>query len=550
MSYLLELLGRGLGGDLAETLDRYFWTAGAVSVEELKSQAAEHPNYPDVQCRLGMAYLRAARCDKAAEHLALACKHKPDFLAARLALAAAREEAGQLDLALEQVDVACQTHPGEAAILFCKGYLLEKLDRSAEAPAYYRDAIEAAPDMIGARQRLAAIALFNDDLDEAIEQYTYMAEDDPGDCRLRQTLAQLLYRSGAHGDAVRQYESAIAMEPENWALADEQVEALVADGQIRDAIERLDELIVEQGDFPDLHVRIADLYSQVSDDDRAMWHYRRALDAQPDYLEAHVKVGTHHLINGRWGEASEAFAEAVELNDQLLTAYIGLGVAHQAQGECVAAMSSFDLAAAVDPNSTLLVRETSRLQLKCALQTHAAQQEHDPADSQTAAAALQSEDLLKLQLRCHGEHVVREQGHADVHYRYGVLLRAEGRLTEAIEQFDRAIELNHTYTQAIIKRGLTLQDLGRVEEAADAFGEAMDVKPEYVDLHYNLALLHTDGRRFNETVREMEAAPGGEHVRANLAVALQNMGLMDRVAATWRSLRKTFKTGVEMSRKP
>ena len=47
-------------------------------------------------------------------------------------------------------------------------------------------------------------------------------------------------------------------------------------------------------------------------------------------------------------------------------------------------------------------------------------------------------------------------------------------------------------------------------------------------------------RQFDLAVQEMEAAaagaPDNTQVRAALALSLQNMGLMDRAAATWRSL--------------
>jgi len=70
----------------------------------------------------------------------------------------------------------------------------------------------------------------------------------------------------------------------------------------------------------------------------------------------------------------------------------------------------------------------------------------------------------------------------------------------------------------------------------------LDIAPSFVDLHYRLGLLYTDRRRFEEAARQMEAAvagaPDNEQVRAGLALALQNMGLMDRAAATWRSLWK------------
>ncbi len=547
MSHLLELLGQGLDGSLEETLGRFFWGAGRLSVTELAVQAAQHPDWPDVQCQLGLAYLRAAKTGQAIEPLARACRQKPDFLAARLALASALTELGLHDKALGHLRLANQTHAGEPAILFALGYLLEKLDRADEAAGYYREALAAKADLLAARHRLAAIALFHDRLEEATDQYEYLVRYDPGDTHARIALAQLYHRRGLHGQAVEQFGNAIAMEPENWALVDEQTEALAADGQLREAIERLEEMIAAQGDLPDLHLRLADLYGQVGDDPTALAHFERAMELQPGYLEAAVKLGTHHLTQGRWAEASEAFAQASELNDDLLTAYVGLGVAQAAGGDQAAAIQSFELAGAVEPNSTLLVREMARLQLKAALGTAppAGPLDDDPDADAPALGPVddpQGDDLLQLQLTRHAEQVRDHPGFADVRYRYGVLLRAEGRLVEALEQFDAALEINPTYTKAIIKKGLTLQDLGRIDQAIETLATALELHPKYVDLHYRLGLLYTEGRLFEQAVQHLEATsregPDNRTIRANLALALQNMGLMDRAAATWRSLAR------------
>jgi Flp pilus assembly protein TadD len=132
--------------------------------------------------------------------------------------------------------------------------------------------------------------------------------------------------------------------------------------------------------------------------------------------------------------------------------------------------------------------------------------------------------------------------HADIRYHYGVLLRAENRTGEAMEQFAKAVEINPTYVQAMIKLGICQQEVGRVDEAIETFNSALELEPEYVDLHYRLGLLYTDRHLFNQAVSHMEIAAGGaphnEQIRASLALALQNMGLMDRAAATWRSFWK------------
>jgi tetratricopeptide (TPR) repeat protein len=181
----------------------------------------------------------------------------------------------------------------------------------------------------------------------------------------------------------------------------------------------------------------------------------------------------------------------------------------------------------------------ARLQLKAAMEMHNSTSADDEG-AEPDGAQLQSEELLNIQIARHADRVEKQPGYADVHYRYGVLLRAEGRLPEALEQFEKAVSINSTYTQAVIKKGITLQDLGQTDQAIETLTRALELAPEYVDLHYRLGLLYTDGKRFEEAIKHLETADeyagNNEQIRATLALALQNMGLMDRAAATWRSL--------------
>jgi len=551
VSHLLELLGRGLDNELGDLLRRYYWSPQTKSIEELEQTCREHPNWPDVQFQLGLAHLRAVQLDEAVEHLSAACRQKPDYLAARLALAAACEEQADTPRAMEHLKIANQTHPGEATILFAIGFCLERLSRPKEAAEYYRDAVARDGSLLPARERLACLAVLADDMEEAIRQYKVLRQERPEDSWIRTALAHLHYRAGQYDQAVEEFECAIAMEPENWALMNDEVEALAADGNIREAIERLHKLIEEQGPFADLHARLADLYSQAGDDEAALNHYRTALELQPGYLEAKVKLGTHHLVFGRWEEAAEAFCEAAELNEKVLVNYVGMGVAQAAAGRRAEAMNSFDLAAAVEPNSTLLVSEMARLQLK-ALAADAFLRNFEKSEEPVSLQnELDNDCLLRRQLERHAEQIALHPNHADVRYRYGVLLRAEGRGGEAIEQFAKAVEVNPTYVRAIIKLGITQQELGRVEEAIETFKKALEVAPKFVDLHYRLGLLYTDRRQFEDAVRHMEAAaqgaPDSGQIRAGLALSLQNMGLIDRAAATWRSLSKLHQVKTERS---
>jgi lipopolysaccharide biosynthesis regulator YciM len=117
-----------------------------------------------------------------------------------------------------------------------------------------------------------------------------------------------------------------------------------------------------------------------------------------------------------------------------------------------------------------------------------------------------------------------------------------------MEQFTQAVRISPTFLKAWIKLGITQQEMGLVDDAIETFQKSMDVRPDCVDLHYRLGLLYTNRKEFDQAVRHMEAAAGDTddgQIRAGLALSLQNMGLMDRAAATWRSLWKIHraKTG-------
>jgi tetratricopeptide (TPR) repeat protein len=125
-------------------------------------------------------------------------------------------------------------------------------------------------------------------------------------------------------------------------------------------------------------------------------------------------------------------------------------------------------------------------------------------------------------------------------YRYGLLLRGRGKTSEAIQHFQAAVDINPSYVKARLKLGLALRDDGRMNEAIKQLTEALAVKSEYVDLHYKLGLMYCDKIKFALAVEHFETAqkenPDNMNVHANLALALQNMGLIDRARASWQAV--------------
>jgi superkiller protein 3 len=280
------------------------------------------------------------------------------------------------------------------------------------------------------------------------------------------------------------------------------------------------------------------MYARIGNDSAATLQYERAAQISPDYLEANVKLGTQHLRAGRFEQASQWFSTALELNDRLLSAYVGIGVAQHASGRTAEALSSFEMARNIEPNSTLLFSEVARMHLKAA----AGQQSGRFILGSTPAVEKDTPehvtDLLSQQIQRVRDAITQNPNHADLHYRLGLLLRNRGQLDDAIASFRQAATINPTYMKALIKLGLALSEADQTEEAIEVFKQATDVRPDYVDLHYQIGLLFVQRNQFEMAVEHFEQAvsgnPGNVAFQANLALSLQNMGLIDRAQATWQ----------------
>jgi tetratricopeptide (TPR) repeat protein len=179
----------------------------------------------------------------------------------------------------------------------------------------------------------------------------------------------------------------------------------------------------------------------------------------------------------------------------------------------------------------------------------------------------------------------RQPKYADIHNLVGLCLSLMEKTEEALASFDRAVELNPQYVEALVNRALTLNDLGRYDEARDSFElaaeadfeqgvgrfpsvlagrlankhmeigdlyavggalkdaakqyrRALRLRPRFADIRNRLGrtlldLGDTDGA-VKELEQTLEINPGFHAARINLGLAWYRMGDLPRAAEEWR----------------
>ncbi len=80
--------------------------------------------------------------------------------------------------------------------------------------------------------------------------------------------------------------------------------------------------------------------------------------------------------------------------------------------------------------------------------------------------------------------------HADAHINLGRLLHEKGRLADAESHYREALRGESSSAVAAYNLGVVLEDAGRVRDAVLAYGKALEIDDSFADAHYNIAQLY------------------------------------------------------------
>jgi tetratricopeptide (TPR) repeat protein len=135
-----------------------------------------------------------------------------------------------------------------------------------------------------------------------------------------------------------------------------------------------------------------------------------------------------------------------------------------------------------------------------------------------------------------------EPDNADSHNNFGLALLEKGRVEEAISQFQRALEIRPENASARLDLGSALRRKGRVDEAMLQYQKALQLEPDNVEAQNNLAwLLATcpdpslrNGYKAVELARQADALTGGENpiILRTLAAAFAEAGRFSEAVKT------------------
>jgi len=145
-----------------------------------------------------------------------------------------------------------------------------------------------------------------------------------------------------------------------------------------------------------------------------------------------------------------------------------------------------------------------------------------------------SETLWKHALACTTGNYTAQNYLADT-------LAEQGRSVEAIEHYQKALEINPHYPDANNNLGTVFLNQGRLDEAAGYYHRALEANPSFAEAHNNLGILLTKQGRTAEAIRHYQKAielnPNRAEFYNNLGNLLATQG---RTAAAIEQFQKAL----------
>ncbi|MBI3423087.1 MAG: tetratricopeptide repeat protein [Acidobacteria bacterium] len=186
--------------------------------------------------------------------------------------------------------------------------------------------------------------------------------------------------------------------------------------------------------------------------DRAEWDAARldfaaALQRNPAYVSARIKLGNLCLKREEWDAAISHFNQALKHDARAVLAWNNRGLARQQQGDVEGALADYSQALKLEPR--LPVAFNNRAGIK-----------HDRGDLRGALADYDQAIALDATL-------------AFVFNNRGVTRKKLGQLQGALADYNRAIELRPTFGLAYFNRSAVYKALGKGFEAEADFNRSL-----------------------------------------------------------------------------
>ena len=411
--------------------------------------------------------------------------------------------------------------PNDPEVAYEYGQLLAAQGDTAGAIAQYQHAIDIDPQNIPAHLELAK--LYGSSGEAAAQQYRAALAAGANDPATLRQIGGVLLANGEYDAAIDAYARAVKARPEDPELHHLLAQAYLKRGQL-DSAEREEQkaLDLRGGNYPEALVGLGDVALQRNDAEGAIRQYNAALQQNDKLTAAYLGIGRANAAEGRWSVAASQFQNAVARDEGSPEAHLWLGEALIRQRDTLAATAEYSRAIALKPDYAEAYFGLAQAQLDMG--------QLDQAEANLSTA---------LRLR---------PAYAEAYLLQGKLYEKRGNIDQAIAAYGKSIGVNGKLFDPHYARALLYIRQDRMAEAESDLEAATRIRPDSAEAHYWLGRTYfAEGRAAaaRDQFKEASDRRGGNYPEARFyqGLAEEQLGQRDAAVASFRAALEQDRNG-------
>ncbi len=319
-------------------------------------------------------------------------------------------------------------HPADPAPFAHLGLLEARQEHYAQAIAFYRKAMELAPDLPGLRLNLG-LAYFKDGLyNSAIKMFTPLlkaAQNADETQRLTVLIGMSHYGLGEYATAAPYLKDASSHDPQNLPLLLTLAHSCLLSQQYPCVLDAYHRMVALNADSAEADMLVGEALDEMKDPIGATREFRAAVQANPKEPNVHFGLGYLLWTKGLYPEAAQQFQAEIDNNPAHLQAILYLADSDIQMNRMEDARPLLEKLIEANPANAMAQRDLGIV--------YADRGQNDDALREFKfAATLNPNDV-------------------NVHWRLGRLDRAMGRTADAKAEFAKASSLNKAEDERLLK---------------------------------------------------------------------------------------------------
>jgi tetratricopeptide (TPR) repeat protein len=316
---------------------------------------------------------------------------------------------------------------------------------------FARQAATTAPNNIEARLLLPRVLIAAGQIPAAAQALQPLTKALPRDARVNLEAAQLALARNDPRGAARLFEQALTSQPSSVRALDGLLISQFAAGNAAAALKLADENVARSPEDARVLLVSARAYALSKDFAKAESTVRRAIELDPQLMEAYSMLGQIYMRQDRADAALQEFQRLAELQPSAVGPRTVVGVLQHAAGKLSEARQSYEAALRIDPNAAVAANNLAFLtmeeggNLDVALQLAQAATQRAPASGvvrDTLGRIYYRKGLYPSAVAALEEAVTLEPKNADYRVQLAMAYAKNGDAAKARTTLSAALALN------------------------------------------------------------------------------------------------------------